>query len=472
MAISIVYAAMTPGWKNAKIGQSDGSVAGTSPKITMGAQYTDPRVNAFSDGSGTPLVDLCNRAGDTEDPGTGTHWVLGFTNGSLPSSLPGVTSGLSRVANPYAISQPYNGYIYIADYDFGRLMAFAENDSSYTVLAAPAYTFTKVDYTSMAIDLEVVDDNLYGLFSSAEDLGWGTWTTSTVVKLEPSPTPSQPHRLASIGQASVGKNASGMTVVKDYTPTGAASASTYLLVSCVGGNQQYGAGNGVNSVVDVVETGSNFGKVGTALVGTYARNGVMTLDIKSVSATPTVSNDAYVYIMASSILTSTGLYKSRWITCQTKASTLIQAAINSSPINLTPGINNMVEVDGSGAAAGDYGAFWTAVYVQDGSVASINGKLIVGHGVGNGGDNLDVYSVGSTGVTGSATSIPASTYYGASGIINTLTVVPPPAAAPGAKMKVLRSVTPPPAMATSMSHTGEFLPNILKKLQEEQEANA
>jgi hypothetical protein len=367
---------------------------------------------------------------------------------------------LGTIANPYAMVV-YKGVLYVVDFDGAAIEAV--NMSNYTLIKFgprrdPAYMYSNSGWTNSGIDLEVVGDDLYALFASSSSYGSSTpWSNSMVVQLNSGSTPAS---LQAIGQVMVGMNATGMAQVV-YQPPNEASESTFLLVSCIGGNQQYGAGNGQNSRLDVVRTGANFALVGTAVTGTYARDG-LDLDVKAVTATPTDSNGkAYVYVMASSM---TQNYMNKWIVCQTTAKYLIDAAISGSPVTLNPGVD-MLLVNGSIVPGnGDYGAFWTVIYVSEGS--GINGKLIVGRGNGNGGDSLEIYPVGANGFSTPAVTIADSTLYGSSGVINTLTVVPP-AAVSGVTTKVKRAVTKPSSIAAGVSSMGDFLPNILKKLAEE-----
>jgi hypothetical protein len=65
--VSIAFA-MVEGfsYQNAKLGNSDGTVAGTAVAIILPLEETDPHLNSFID-SGPPKLELRNRGGEANE---------------------------------------------------------------------------------------------------------------------------------------------------------------------------------------------------------------------------------------------------------------------------------------------------------------------------------------------------------------------------------------------------------------------
>lgn len=460
MATQIVYAALDGfTYQNAKIGNSNGTVAGTAPAINMDAQYTDPRLNSFVNNAGTAKVSLCNRNGSPGTVGAGTHWIL---NAPVASPLPSPEGNLSIIANPYA-TVPFGDLLYICEFDSASIQA-ADMTDNYKIVSfdgEPAYTFERPGYVNCGVDLELVNEGtaaaphyvFYALYSSGQTFG-GPWTYSTVVRLEVDEEGDPRGMLLDTAQAEVGRNATSMTQVQ-YTPTGG-SLKTFLLISAIGGVQNAGSGNGVNSVISVVETGESMYKVADPVVGTYADGGI-SLDFKAITATPTDANDAFVYIMAASYNTS---WATNWTVRETSASVIIEKAIEIKNSLGTPNPVPPINIGGFTRityGTGTPGYFWTVVFSPSGSGKA--GELIVGRGHATG-DQLEVFAVTASGASTTPTTINSATLYGAAGcVLNTMTLVP---ASTSTVSKTFRAAAPP-AVASGFSSMADFAAELRKK---------
>jgi hypothetical protein len=342
------------------------------------------------------------------------------------------------------------------DADYPRIQAVEM--VNYTIVTflnnRPAYTFTSTATVNCGADLEVVvekDDQgndvtyFYALFNSGSTFS-GPWVNSTVVRLAIDESGSPRGRLVASGQAEAGVNAVGMGQVK-YTLAGAESAKTYLLVVAIGGIQNSGSGNGSNSVVSVIETGTGINKIADAVVGTFALTGTsLTLDLKSIAITPSDDNDAYVWIQGASYDSSN---HTNWTVRETKASVIIEKAKaiqdgqgQDPPVTVPPlNLGSFAKTIDEDTATPGY--FWALAFSSSGT--GVSGKLYVARGDSSG-DMLKVYDTNSTGVIDpdNPVTIGSSKLYGSSGCnLNSICLVPSSAAV----LTKIHHPSPPPTAA-------------------------
>jgi hypothetical protein len=454
--LAIVYA-MVEGfsYQNPKLGNSDGTVAGTAAAITLPAEETDPRLNSFIDPNGVLKLELCNRGGAPGQKGSGTHRVLNIPTGNV---LPAPIDNLEEIANPYATVSK-GDIVYFSDFDTNVIQA-ADMTNNYALLSYdgdPAYSFVNQPYTTnCGVDLELIEEPdslgvatpfLYALFSSGDSYA-GPWGGSTVTRL----AFGAGGQLIEQNRVPVGSNATNMTLVS-YTRQNV--TDNYLLVSCVGGTQ--GNGNGADSVVSVVKTGANMAKIADPLVGTF-KPGQVTLDFKGITSTPAENNVSWVIVMCAS-------YSPDWMTDfsvrQTTADVIIEKAYAIQASAGTPNpvqpidVSEFAEID---LGEGIPGYFWTVIYVSLGS--GIDGKLIIGRGHDSG-DQLKIYDVTSNGVNiNSVVTITAEQLYGVEGaLINTLVAVARDATN---VVKAFRAHIPHP-VTSGQSSMADFIAKYWKK---------
>ena len=232
-----------------------------------------------------------------------------------------------------------------------------------------------------------------------------------------------------------------MVLVPKYLPTPEGSvAGNFLITTAIGGEQQSGSGNGVNSVVSVFKAGEGLRKIANAAVATFAMQD-LSIDFKGISVGPTVDNDAWLWIIGSSYTSS---WTSNWTARQTKASVIIEKALE---IEADSTVEPLTFGDFTNVLQNTFttGYFYMVAFTSQTSDG--NGTLLLGAS-GGAGDFVNVYQVTASG--GAAITSPvqldSTTLYGASDCnVNSLTVFSeagaqsykpsPPAAAMAMKKK-------------------------------------
>jgi hypothetical protein len=479
-------------YNNTKIGQVDGTntqgvvtVTVGANKIAMPAPYTDPRLNSFINDAGTPCAALSNRSGAPGSPGTSKNWILSssITGPSLPDDGT-MASALEVVANPYAVL-PYNGFVYFMDYDNAQIIATTPEIApgvsvSLALNGDPAYQFTwqldeeEEDVQKVGNALVAIGDKIYALFNSYTQVsGSMDYKPGVVVRLgqtgagarlscqEPDRDPNDPLSITNNNDfCFTGKNA---TTLVHLTDGRTSTTKNYLGITCIGGQQNAGSGNGANSMLSLIDVNA-YVALSSPLLGTYSLGGT-TLNIKTVAVTPPSSvtangitqGDSYVFVIASSYDSS---WQTNFLVGQTKLSTLIDAAKYLTPIDM----GNLTLIDND---TGQAGYFWTVAFAPTGN--GCEGTLIVGRGnsdteLANTGDLLEFYPVGTAGFDAQGRQIlDSEALYGSAGcVINTITLFP---LTPGAKaihLSILRSALPTP-VANGTTSLADFHAEVLKK---------
>jgi hypothetical protein len=459
-------------YSDAKLGQSDGTVNGTSVAIVLPVDFSDPRLNTFWDNYGYPKVELCNRYGQAGTVGSGKHYILGVP---LPGSLPPEKANLSTIANPYA-TVAYNGLLYIIEFDTSAIQAI--DLCTYDIVLfddQPAFYFQSNYSQGCGMDLELVIESydsygnpaayaFYALFSNGDSFA-GPWYPSSLLRLQIDDTPATHGMLTELSRVDVGINATCLIQVRGYTPPGESAPKNFLLASAIGGSQNPGTGNGALSVVSVVESGPGFSFIANAIDGTYSQDDVM-LDLKSIAATPkNSSGEGYLFVMAASYDSNfAGIFQ----VGQVKVSDVINRAyaIKNAPSGtIVPPYNlgdNVFTLLDNGVSIPGY--FWTVFFASTGSGSE--GKLVIGCGSKTNGDQLLVYDVTNSGVdTSSSVTISATDFYGATGaLINTMTfIVTAAGGASGNKAKVMVA-TPPNIVLEGKVKPGELYAKVLRSV--------
>ena len=419
------YVASDSYYQGYKIGRSDLTAATTGPVDDL-TGYSDPHVNSYIDDQGVWKVELTDRTGSPGQAGAGIHRIL---DTPITAPLPDPIPNLGIIANTYGLFTR-GSLLYYVDNDWNVIQC-ADMANEYAILNfgpqgdQPAFTYTSGSPLQMgmrAVKVQEYDANgnlydvVYALFSNGDSYS-GPWADSELVRL----VFGTAGNLIETNRVAVAPNATGLAFVSKYlaTPDGSVP-SNYLITTAIGGEQQSGSGNGVNSVVSVFKAGEGLRKIADPVVGTFALQD-LEIDFKGVSAGPTVDNNAWVWLIGSSYTSS---WTSNWTARQTNASILIEKALemeaDSTIAPLTMGdTTNFTPVDQNTFTSGYFYMVAFTSKTSDG-----NGSLLVGASTGAG-DYVKVFQVTASGgfIDTSVELLNSTTLYGAANCnINSLTV--------------------------------------------------
>jgi hypothetical protein len=462
--MNLVITARNGNFANTKVAQSDGTVAGTSAPVTMDAQYTDVRPVGLNTNS-SQCIALTNRGGPPGSPGAGTNWVLPADIsqvGNLSSTSAYRQPGLdAHIVNPHA-AVTYGNHQFILDSDQHAIYAISVTGSTFSVYD-DGFVFQHVILdaaVTLGSSLEVVNGKMYAAFYGYTQNGTvynhqpGELVRLKLINSGPELEIDTSGGIGETGIRQLGLNPTGMAHAQDARDSD--NIVDYLLITCVGGMQQGGQGNGAASVLKVVNLNTYTVLATDPLNGTaMAPSGSVTLDLHSVSATlpstldvsetnPIAKGDCYVHIMAATYSDS-DFYFTDYKVCETKLSTLL----GFSSAEQTKNLNDLRQLDYN---IDIFGFFWATIFAPT-AATGLPGQLIVGRG-SDSGDYLDIYPVTQNGA-GTRVPISSDNFYGPNqfGMINAAALVlfDFGGEQQAFKIKITRSFTPPPVASGQVS---------------------
>jgi hypothetical protein len=347
-------------------------------------QFGDIRLNAFTgpDASSVPTdyLEICDRSGQPGVPGAGTHFV---TTVPAPASLPPEATDLSVISNPYQTVM-YEGYLYINDYDSNGI--FAVNVPAFALAdQAPAYEFVLYpNRTCSGVAMLVEGGCLYAVFNVSTNYV-APYEGSYVVRLSQTGPNGRLYADGNADYLQIGSNCVSAAKVHYKLAGNGNRTRAYVMAACVGGDQ--GTGNGQLSQLSVVDL-TGWAVLASPLAGTFN-----SLDMKGVCSTPTVDNEAYVWIMAASYTSSYS--GTNFVLAQSRLSRLIENAARGVTEDLaSPAYYPRILDSNAGPWAG---YFWGLAFVPSGY--GLTGNLIAGLGSPpqSNGDRIRIYPVTATG---------------------------------------------------------------------------
>jgi hypothetical protein len=206
----------------------------------------DPAIFAFTGANG-PLLLVCQYGQASAnnmlviDP-SGASWSV-------------TVVAMTPMTNIYSVVENAT-HIFCIDYDTATVGMFSKN--GYTLTATYQQQATEVGYQVNGVALARFNNYVVALFTeSLNPWTTGSYTFSRVVLLDPTAVVSQslpPVSLilngTSVTSVPVGNNANGLAMMKD---TGTTFETWYAFVTCLGGVQNTGFGNGALSRLDSVK---------------------------------------------------------------------------------------------------------------------------------------------------------------------------------------------------------------------------
>jgi hypothetical protein len=454
--INVTYSINNMFFAAPKVGQTDGTVAGTSAPVSVDPSLSDIRLVAFVFNAMQCIL-ACNRGGVPGQVGNGMNFILPADIsgvGTLNANSPYRQSGLDpHITNPYS-AEVLGDYLYVGDYDKSSIFAvdlstFEVYDDNYVF----NYMVPDAETFSACVGLTLINDRFYALFNGYTDVnGVYVYQPTALIRLKldgsgPGLVIDTSGGPSETGIRQLGLNAVGMAHATDNRDL--LNIKEYILITFAGGMQQGGQGNGANSVLTLVNV-TDFLVLPNSIIGTAtATGGTVELDLHSVAATLPFTltstakidkGDCWIYLLGATYSDAqyTGCdYK----LCETKLSTLIGFA----------GATPQKTLDDLSELASDpdvFGYFWGLVFAPEANTG-LPGKLFFARGTYEG-DAFDVYDVDQNGAAANHTRIAGKDLYGEADqnpMLNCVTLVLYSFAKDKrVKMtaRVMRSFTPPP----------------------------